>query len=96
MIQRFEYCIDIMWKYLKAHLEGVEKIPLDVKSPRSVFKALCSARILSEQETGLALDMLDARNATSHMYKEEQAELLATKIKSYYDLLIIIEHKVAK
>ena len=96
MIQRFEYSIDITWKYLKAHLEDVEKVALDAKSPRSVFKALCSARILSEQETESALEMLDARNATSHMYKEEQAELLAAKINDYYKLLIIIEHKIAK
>ncbi len=95
MIQRFEYSIDILWKYVKTHLEQVEKVTLDVKSPRNAFKALCNARLLSEPETELALEMLDARNTTSHMYKEEQAELLAAKITSYYGLMMHIKQKIA-
>lgn len=94
MIQRFEYCIDSLWKYLKVHIETVEKIHLEIKSPRNIFKALCAAKILNEQDTELALEMLDARNATSHMYKEEQAEKLAAKIHEYYKLIAAIERKI--
>jgi nucleotidyltransferase substrate binding protein (TIGR01987 family) len=94
MIQRFEYCVDSLWKCLKIRLETVEKITLVVKSPRETFREACTARILNEQEVGLALEMLDARNATSHRYKEEQAELLAVKISQYYTLLQTIAQKL--
>gem|GEM_PF-842349 len=94
MIQRFEYSIDTLWKYLKSYCEDIEKITIESKSPRGIFKQLCNARVLSEQETEVALEMLDARNATSHMYKEEQAEALAQKITSYYHVLAQIERKI--
>jgi len=93
-IWRFKRSVDTMWKYLKFYLEDIEKVTLDLKSPRTVFKTLCSTRILSESETEFLLEMLDARNATSHMYKEEQAEQLAAKIPEFYKLLVLVEKRI--
>ena len=94
MIQRFEYCVDSLWKYLKIYLETVEKVTLDTKSPRGIYKALCATRKISEDETELALEMCDARYITSHIYKEEQAELLTTKIARFYALMETIINRV--
>jgi len=94
MIQRFEYCVDSSWKCLKTRLETIEKITLPIKSPREIFRAACAARLLSEQEVQQALVMVDARNITSHRYKEEEAEILAGNIGQYYALLQTIAQKV--
>jgi len=87
MIQRFEFCIDTTWKFFKAYLETVEKTQLETKSPRGIFKTLCHINFLTESQTETALKMLDARNLTSHLYKEDIAENLASEIPAYYTLL---------
>jgi nucleotidyltransferase substrate binding protein (TIGR01987 family) len=94
MIQRFEYCVDSSWKCLKIRLETIEKVTLPITSPREIFRAACNARMISEQETQQALEMIDARNIASHRYKEEEAELLAGKIDRYYLLLQTIAQKI--
>jgi len=33
IIQRFEYCVDLIWKVLKVYLEEFEKVTLETTSP---------------------------------------------------------------
>ncbi len=94
MIQRFEYCCDLFWKYLKDYLETVEKIELPIKSPRSIFRALCQARLISEQETNNAIAMAESRNMTSHIYKEEVAALISSNVAKYHDLMTTIIQRI--
>lgn len=84
MIQRFEFSIDLIWKYLKEYLTSVERMSLEIKTPRSIFRSLCNAKILSEKETEFAIEMVDNRNRTSHIYKEEMAEEIASQIPEYH------------
>lgn len=37
-IQRFELCIDLLWKVLKKYLENIEKISLTSYSPKGVIR----------------------------------------------------------
>ena len=62
MVQRFEYCTDLFWKVLKIYLEQVEKVELEVVSPRSVVRAAVSARIISEGEGEQCMVMVESRN----------------------------------
>jgi len=96
MIQRFEFCVDTFWKYFKDHLESIEKITLEIKSPRAIFRALCQARLLNEQETEFAINMVENRNRTSHIYKEEIAEKISSEIPSYYEFMIKIVNRISR
>ena len=82
MIQRFEFCTELFWKYIKLYLEHAE-VPSEYIAPVPVIRRAYSTGILSEQEAERALDMIKDRNKTSHIYKEEIAELLTTKIPEH-------------
>ena len=62
-IQRFEFVIEIFWKALKRALEYEGIV---VKTPRESLKQAFAAGWLSDETAWL--DMLDARNTTSHLY----------------------------
>ncbi len=83
MIQRFEYSIDLLWKYIKTYLDEKLDIVPDVLSPNNVIRQAGKARLLSEQETMALLDMVKKRNLTSHIYQEEIAEILSGDLPAY-------------
>lgn len=85
LIQRFEYSLDLIWKVARSYLlevEGFSEI-----SPKPVFRACLSAKLLNEEETKKFLEMIDARNTTSHVYKEEFATILYKQIPAHYRLM---------
>jgi len=84
-IQRFEYTFEALWKFLKVYLK--EKEGSEANFPKSVFRDCLSAGILSEEETALALKMVDDRNDTVHTYKESLAEEIFKKIPEYCKLM---------
>lgn len=84
-IQRFEYSVDTTWKYLKLFLfkfYGVE-----MNSPKTVFKEAYKNRIISDDEITSALDMVDARNITSHAYDEQTADQVVEQIPRFTVML---------
>ncbi len=85
-IKRFEICADTLWKYLKLYLE-TKKGVLQT-SPKAVFRECLRSQIITdEKEVALAIEMVDARNSTSHIYKEEVAEQIHAHIPAYYQLM---------
>ena len=87
IIQRFEYSIDIFWKIAKVYLESVEKIALTVNSPRAIIRESVKARIISEEEGDDFMEMIEARNKTSHAYHEVMADEIAHEIPTFYPLM---------
>ncbi|BAL82363.1 hypothetical protein SELR_06550 [Selenomonas ruminantium subsp. lactilytica TAM6421] len=85
LIQRFEFCFEIMWKCGKDYLYDHEG--LDVASPKKVIRCLREVGIFSDVETEQALKMVDDRNLTAHTYDEEMAKELAERIYVYESLL---------
>ena len=76
LIQRFEFTFELGWKTLYQYMifHGVS-----VRSmPRDVLKAAYQNGLIDNEQVWL--DMLDARNTLSHVYKEEQAIAIAEKI----------------
>lgn len=95
MVQRFEYCTDLFWKYLKKYLETFVELP-DINGPAPVIRASFSAGLLDEQEAENALDMIKDRNMTSHIYKEDIAETLAAKIPQHCRLMNAVVSRLIK
>lgn len=90
-IQRFEYTFEAIWKVGKVYLKEFEG--LDIASPKGVIRACLKVDIFNEQQTLLALDMVDDRNLTSHAYNEGLAEKIYARLEEY---VRICEHWLIK
>lgn len=85
LIQRFEFCFELLWKCGKDYLRVQEG--LDAASPKKVMRMLREVGVLSDAETEQALRMADDRNMTSHTYDEQFIVALVERIKSYAKLM---------
>jgi len=85
-VQRFEYCTDLFWKYLKLFLEASGKTPPSF-TPMHIIRTCSVADLISGKQADYAVQMIKDRNLTSHTYWEELAEQIAEKIPSYYNLM---------
>lgn len=90
-IQRFEYTFEAVWKVGRLHLKEFEG--LDIASPKGVIRACLQVNIFNEQQTRLALEMVDDRNLTSHTYNRELAEKIYGRLEEYAG---ICEHWLTK
>ncbi len=86
LIQRFEYTIELFWKYLKKLLEE-HAIFVEYNAPSPVIRQAFSVGILNEQDAETLLRAIKDRNRTSHIYKEEVAEELLEHIPQYASVI---------
>ena len=84
-IQRFEYTFEAFWKFLKEYLK--EKEGIIANSPKSCFREVFAVGYLTEEETVRFLEMTDKRNATSHTYKEEVANIIYGGLMEYSEAM---------
>ncbi|PIS29169.1 nucleotidyltransferase [Candidatus Saganbacteria bacterium CG08_land_8_20_14_0_20_45_16] len=69
VIKRFEFTYELLWKMLK-RIATKEK--LEAFSPKSSFQAAFQLGLIENE--GLFIDIIDARNKTSHVYSEMTAD----------------------
>ena len=84
VIQRFEYCIDTFWKFLKVYLERVQKVHIEQPSPRIILRISLKMALISDKECDALVDCVADRNLTSHTYNEEIAEKIQGHVFRYY------------
>lgn len=84
-IQRFEFTFEAVWKAAKQYLYDIEGI--DIGSPKGVIRSCREIHLFDEEETILALNMVNDRNLTVHTYNEELAIKIHSNLKSYFTLL---------
>ncbi len=84
-IQRFEYTVETFWKMLKAYLYEQEGI--ECNSPKSCMRKAFEINLLNESDAGVALQMCDDRNLTSHTYIEAIAKIIYSRLKIYVTLM---------
>ena len=79
LVQSFEISFELAWKTLKDYLQfnGIK-----VDTPREVIKESFSNNIIKDGQ--IWIEMMEARNKTSHTYKEEFANELAEDILNIY------------
>ncbi len=88
IVHRFEFTIELFWKYVRLYLEergGVDVV--EINMPRDVIRMACQSRLMSEEQAADFMNMIQSRNLTSHIYKEEIAEQLARDIPQYHELM---------
>jgi nucleotidyltransferase substrate binding protein (TIGR01987 family) len=79
VIQRFEFTVELLWKTIKAILEYNK---LECFAPRDCIKQAFRNGIIDDDD--IILDMLDDRNASSHIYNEQESEQIFARIKDVY------------
>ena len=84
--QKFEVCVELLWKTLKSYLWEVNGI--DSKSPKTVVKEAYNQGSFSVQNYEHIIGMLDDRNKLSHIYEKEQFEAIYLRIINAYPVLI--------
>jgi nucleotidyltransferase substrate binding protein (TIGR01987 family) len=77
-IQAFEFTIELGWKLLKDYLnfQGMQEVTL----PRDIIRQAFQAQLIIDGQTWI--EMLDARNKTSHTYDDVQAAKIVQRIQS--------------
>ena len=82
-IQRFEFSFELFWKTLKVLL--IEVGGIRINSPKQVLKEAFSQGWINEEQKWL--DLLDARNLTSHVYNEQKAHAIYELIQENAPLM---------
>lgn len=95
VIQRFEYSVDLLWKFLKHFLEE-KYATTPPASPKPVFKICLDTNLVTQEEYTKLIEMIEDRNLTSHAYDETLAERIKTAIPQYYNIMknIVKRHKM--
>jgi nucleotidyltransferase substrate binding protein (TIGR01987 family) len=84
-IQRFEYTVEAVWKASQQFLRDAEG--LEVGSPKGAFRGLLQVSILGEEDTELALAMVDDRNDVVHTYAKAVALRIFGRLDAYAGLM---------
>jgi nucleotidyltransferase substrate binding protein (TIGR01987 family) len=80
VIQRFEFTYELAWKATKEYLEYLGIV--DRNSPKAVIKEAYAQNLITSEQNWLL--MINDRNLTSHVYKEEMAQEIAERIVNCY------------
>lgn len=84
LVQAYEVCFELSWKVLKDYLA---ENGILVYMPKEVIKEAFNKNVIENGQ--IWIDLLDARNATSHEYKMDKINLILEKISStYYEELL--------
>jgi len=84
-IQRFEYTFESFWKLCQRYLAVVEG--LDCASPKSCLRGMGEVGALDDRDVTRALQMVDDRNLTVHLYLEDLAQRIFARIPAYAALM---------
>ena len=78
VIQRFEFTFELVWKTIQeyAKYKGLEAV-----SPRDSFRVASDLGIIENPE--IWFDFLKDRNESTHLYNENQAQLIFSHIPSF-------------
>ena len=77
VIKRFEFTYELLWKTYKK-IARLQK--LDCFSPKKCFQFAFKSVLIEDED--LFLEIIDARNKTTHVYSEEEAKKIYDFIKA--------------
>ena len=90
-IKRFEICFDLSWKAIKnyARYQRVE-----CNSPRECIKTAFQLKLIDYDENWLKI--VDDRNLTVHIYREQYADQVYSRLKDHLKLFQKLYFKMKK
>jgi len=87
VIKCFELAIYTLWRYLKLYGEVFGGMVFENNSPKAIVRVCHHARIIDELEAEGLIFMIEGRNNTSHIYKEEIVQQIFCSIEKYYKIM---------
>ena len=90
-IKRFELCFDLTWKSIKiqAKVQGLECV-----SPRDCIKTAFQIGLIKYNKRWLKI--IDDRNLTVHIYKEEYADRVYKRLEGHLELFKKLHFQLSK
>jgi len=82
VIQRFEFTFELAWKSLKDYMDDQGADMSAILFSKQVFKAAYAAEVIGDEQ--IWLDMLKARNITSHVYDDQQAANVVAEVRDKF------------
>ena len=93
VIQRFEFTTELAWKATREYL--MDQGFVDINSPKSVMKEAFSYGLITDDK--IWVQLLNDRNLTSHIYKEEIADEICDRIiKTYFQEFKALSKRLAE
>lgn len=93
VIQRFEFTTELAWKATREYL--MDQGFVDINSPKAVMKEAFSFGLISDDT--IWIQILNDRNLTSHIYKEELADEICSRIiKTHFQELKTLSKRLAE
>ncbi len=80
-IQKFEFTVELLWKTVQAFLLEVDGV--DVGTPKSVIKEFVSAGHCDYETYELFVRAINDKNQLSHLYRQEMAESIWSRLPEY-------------
>lgn len=91
LIKRFEFTFEMAWKLMMSYEK--ENGVTELHGSKDVVRQAYSMSIIENGESWL--EMIDARNNTSHLYDEEMAaDVMDEIIQTYYPLFMELQNKM--
>lgn len=84
-IQKFEYTIELTWKFLKSYLRKEKGI--DAQGPKDVFRDFARFNYFKVDEIETFIEMIDNRNKIAHEYKDYIMAVIYPKLSEFKDLI---------
>ena len=81
-IQRFEFTIELFWKFLKTYMEEMGVNEESIKFPRDILVKSYENNLITDEKVWI--NMMFDRNKTSHIYDEEEANKIYHNIENNY------------
>lgn len=82
-IQRFEFSFELYWLLLREIIKS--KGIKDISFPRDVLIAAFSHQLIKDEK--IWVSMLDDRNKTSHTYDKKLADVIYSRVKTYFPIM---------
>ena len=93
VIQRFEFTTELAWKAAREYL--MDQGFVDINSPKAVMKEAFSFGLITDDN--IWIQILNDRNLTSHIYKEEIADEICERIiKTYFQEFKALSKRLAE
>ena len=93
VIQRFEFTTELAWKATREYL--MDQGFVDINSPKLVMKEAFSFGLITDDN--IWIQILNDRNLTSHIYKEEIADEICERIiKTYFQEFKALSKRLAE
>jgi nucleotidyltransferase substrate binding protein (TIGR01987 family) len=82
VIQRFEYTMDLSWKFIQRYLKDIAQVSeSSIRSKKDLFREAAKLGLIIDAETWIG--HYEARNETSHTYNSEVAQSVFARAKIF-------------